>query len=193
MGIGAHRVTPQRLLRRPDGGRRRLVPLLGVPPGHGPERLAAKAMRPIPRGRPGRGVARLFCGVPRSGRRAEVQLSMAGAKAGDAAGSVVIPFCPFVIGVHREARGVPAPRTSRASRGVRVVSRKVYIGAEVTVTFDPDICQHATEWVRGLPSVFNASRRPWIDPDKAPVATTIEQVRRCPPGALQIGQARSAF
>jgi uncharacterized Fe-S cluster protein YjdI len=73
------------------------------------------------------------------------------------------------------------------------VSRKVYIGAEVTVTFDPDICQHATEWVRGLPSVFNASRRPWIDPDKAPVATTIEQVRRCPPGALQIGQARSAF
>ncbi len=61
-----------------------------------------------------------------------------------------------------------------------------YPGKDVTVTYDPDVCTHAAECVRGLPAVFDTSRRRWIDPDAAEAAIVIEVVGRCPTGALQI-------
>ena len=64
--------------------------------------------------------------------------------------------------------------------------RKSYVGAEVTVSFDPEICEHAAECVRGLPAVFDTKRRPWIEPDNAPADEVVAQVARCPSGALQI-------
>jgi uncharacterized Fe-S cluster protein YjdI len=38
---------------------------------------------------------------------------------------------------------------------------KRYTGREIEVTYDPVRCLHAAECVRGLPSVFDTSRRPW--------------------------------
>jgi uncharacterized Fe-S cluster protein YjdI len=38
--------------------------------------------------------------------------------------------------------------------------------------------------VRGLPSVFNVSKKPWIDVNGASPAAIIEQVKLCPSGAL---------
>jgi len=32
--------------------------------------------------------------------------------------------------------------------------RKTYAGKEVDVSFDPEVCIHATKCVRGLPAVF---------------------------------------
>lgn len=64
--------------------------------------------------------------------------------------------------------------------------RKDYVGAEVTVSFDPEICEHAGECVRGLPAVFNTKARPWIQPDGATRDEVVEVVGRCPSGALQI-------
>ena len=61
---------------------------------------------------------------------------------------------------------------------------KRYDGAEITVTFDPARCLHAAECLRGLPSVFDVRRRPWIDPDGAVAEQVAEVVRRCPSGAL---------
>jgi uncharacterized Fe-S cluster protein YjdI len=52
---------------------------------------------------------------------------------------------------------------------------------KLVVRYDPAICIHAGECVRGLPSVFNLSR---IDVNGAPAAAVIEQVTRCPSGAL---------
>lgn len=66
------------------------------------------------------------------------------------------------------------------------MSRKDYAGTDVTVSFDPEVCEHAAECVRGLPAVFDTRRRPWIDPDGAPAADVIEVVGRCPSGALRI-------
>jgi uncharacterized Fe-S cluster protein YjdI len=66
------------------------------------------------------------------------------------------------------------------------MSRKSYHGQEVIVSFDLDVCQHSGNCVRGLPSVFDTKRTPWIDPDAAPAQDVIDQVRRCPSGALQI-------
>ena len=63
--------------------------------------------------------------------------------------------------------------------------RKTYEGQSVDVSFDPDVCQHAANCVRGLPAVFDTKRRPWIAPDNAPTEEVIAQVKRCPSGALQ--------
>jgi uncharacterized Fe-S cluster protein YjdI len=64
--------------------------------------------------------------------------------------------------------------------------RKTYRGKEVDVSFDPDVCIHSGNCVRGLPLVFDAKRRPWIDPDAATADEVVAQVKRCPSGALQI-------
>jgi uncharacterized Fe-S cluster protein YjdI len=63
--------------------------------------------------------------------------------------------------------------------------RKNYPGAEVDVSFDPEVCQHAATCVRELPAVFDAKRRPWIDPDGATPEEVVAQVKRCPSGALR--------
>jgi uncharacterized Fe-S cluster protein YjdI len=66
------------------------------------------------------------------------------------------------------------------------VSRKTYTGASVDVSFDDELCEHAAECVRGLPSVFEPGRRPWIIPDNANADDVVAVVARCPSGALQI-------
>lgn len=55
---------------------------------------------------------------------------------------------------------------------------------KIIVRFDPNTCIHAGECVRGLPAVFNLSKDPWIDVDAASMQAIIEQVKRCPSGAL---------
>ena len=59
-----------------------------------------------------------------------------------------------------------------------------YAGAAITVSYDGRRCLHFAECVRGLPSVFDPTRRPWIDPDGATAGEVAEVVRRCPTGAL---------
>jgi uncharacterized Fe-S cluster protein YjdI len=63
-------------------------------------------------------------------------------------------------------------------------SRQQHKNDKLVVRYDPAICIHAGECVRGLPSVFSLSRKPWIDANGAPAAAIIEQVKRCPSGAL---------
>ncbi len=61
--------------------------------------------------------------------------------------------------------------------------RKTYRGKDVDVSFDPDVCVHSGNCVRGLPAVFDAKRRPWIEPDAATADDVVAQVKRCPSGA----------
>ena len=61
---------------------------------------------------------------------------------------------------------------------------KRYEAAEVAVGFDASRCIHAARCVRELPSVFDTARRPWISPDGAAPDRILEQVARCPTGAL---------
>jgi uncharacterized Fe-S cluster protein YjdI len=63
--------------------------------------------------------------------------------------------------------------------------RKTYEGDDIDVSFDPELCEHSGECVRGLPAVFDTKRRPWILPDAADPESVAEQVRRCPSGALR--------
>jgi uncharacterized Fe-S cluster protein YjdI len=59
-----------------------------------------------------------------------------------------------------------------------------YSKAGLTVRFDPKICTHSGNCVRGLPQVFDVKARPWVNMDGAEREAIIEQVRRCPSGAL---------
>jgi uncharacterized Fe-S cluster protein YjdI len=59
-----------------------------------------------------------------------------------------------------------------------------YGNDKLVVRYDPAICIHAKECVRGLPTVFNLSRKPWVDVSGASAAAVIEQVKRCPSGPL---------
>ena len=54
----------------------------------------------------------------------------------------------------------------------------------ITVIWKPELCIHSAKCVLGLGSVFNLSARPWINMDGAPVERIVDQVKKCPSGAL---------
>jgi len=59
-----------------------------------------------------------------------------------------------------------------------------YTRGEVTVIWEPGLCIHSGNCVRGLRDVFNPSARPWINMDGATGEQIIAQVKKCPSGAL---------
>jgi uncharacterized Fe-S cluster protein YjdI len=63
---------------------------------------------------------------------------------------------------------------------------QVYETPNVTVTFDPNVCQHTGVCLRGLPAVFDIRDTRWVRPEMAATEEVIAQVARCPSGALQI-------
>jgi len=61
---------------------------------------------------------------------------------------------------------------------------RTYPTDDLIVEYDPARCIHAKECVKGLPTVFDPTRRPWVDPSLASPDAVEEVVRRCPTGAL---------
>lgn len=61
---------------------------------------------------------------------------------------------------------------------------KHYTNGEVTIVWKNDQCIHSKICWTNLKSVFNPSERPWIKPEGADTATIVEQVKKCPSGAL---------
>jgi uncharacterized Fe-S cluster protein YjdI len=61
---------------------------------------------------------------------------------------------------------------------------KTYSNGEVTVVWKPDRCIHSAICFRGLPTVFDPRKRPWVNPKGATTDQIIEQAKRCPSGAL---------
>ena|SRR5687768_16522900 len=61
---------------------------------------------------------------------------------------------------------------------------RAYSAPGVTVFYDRGRCLHFAECIRGLPEVFDARKRPWIQPENASAEDVAEVVRRCPSGAL---------
>jgi uncharacterized Fe-S cluster protein YjdI len=66
---------------------------------------------------------------------------------------------------------------------MRSVTKK-YSNGEVTIVWKSGLCKHATYCYRALPKVFDPGQRPWVDPNGAPTQRIIDQVKRCPSGAL---------
>jgi uncharacterized Fe-S cluster protein YjdI len=61
---------------------------------------------------------------------------------------------------------------------------KKYTNGEVTVVWQPGKCSHSTICFTGLPEVFDPAKRPWVTITGAGTERIIEQVERCPSGAL---------
>lgn len=61
-----------------------------------------------------------------------------------------------------------------------------YTNDEVTVVWKPDLCMHSGNCVRGLQEVFNPKASPWINIHGATSDKIIDQVKKCPSGALSI-------
>ncbi len=59
-----------------------------------------------------------------------------------------------------------------------------YKNRDIVVRFDPRICTHSGNCVRGLHAVFDVQRRPWVDVNAATVGAIAAQIERCPSGAL---------
>ncbi len=63
---------------------------------------------------------------------------------------------------------------------------KEYEKEDIYVVWDKEKCTHSGNCVRGLPNVFQPKERPWIKVDGATRDEIIDQVARCPSGALSI-------
>jgi uncharacterized Fe-S cluster protein YjdI len=61
---------------------------------------------------------------------------------------------------------------------------KHYSNGELTIVWKNYLCMHSRNCVHGLPEVFNYQKRPWIDVQGATTQQIIDQVKKCPSGAL---------
>jgi uncharacterized Fe-S cluster protein YjdI len=61
---------------------------------------------------------------------------------------------------------------------------KYYTNGEITVVWENALCQHSTICWKGLLEVFDPGQSPWINIHAAETQRIIEQVNKCPSGAL---------
>jgi uncharacterized Fe-S cluster protein YjdI len=59
-----------------------------------------------------------------------------------------------------------------------------YSNGEVTIVWKSELCIHSGNCARGLPDVFKPREKPWIHATCASTEKIIEQVKKCPSGAL---------
>ena len=64
--------------------------------------------------------------------------------------------------------------------------KKEYSNGEVTIIWQPGLCIHSGVCVRTLPKVYNPREHPWVKPENATTHELIDQVGKCPSGALSI-------
>ena len=65
----------------------------------------------------------------------------------------------------------------------RDIARR-YSNGEVTIIWQPSKCIHSGICARGLPLVFKPREKPWITPGNTGTQQLIDQVNKCPSGAL---------
>lgn len=61
-----------------------------------------------------------------------------------------------------------------------------YSNGDITILWKPDKCTHSGICVKTLPKVYDPKERPWIKPENATTEELIDQVAKCPSGALSI-------
>lgn len=64
-----------------------------------------------------------------------------------------------------------------------------YTGEEITIYYNRLLCSHAGECAKRAPSVFDTSKRPWIQPDNGSVDEILDVMHACPSGALRYARS----
>ena len=66
------------------------------------------------------------------------------------------------------------------------MSTKEYNNGEISIVWTPEKCIHAGICVKTLPQVYNPKEKPWVKIHNATTKELVEQVSKCPSGALSI-------
>ena len=61
---------------------------------------------------------------------------------------------------------------------------KEYKNDDITIVWKPELCIHSANCWKGLISVFDPKKRPWINPYGATSERIIQQIKECPSEAL---------
>ncbi len=61
---------------------------------------------------------------------------------------------------------------------------ETYTSEDLVIRWNPDKCMHSANCAHGLPSVFDPRKIPWINMEGGLREDIINQVRKCPSGAL---------
>ena len=80
--------------------------------------------------------------------------------------------------------------TEEARHESEVVRR--YEGEGIVVVWEPSLCIHTGNCLRGLPQVFDARARPWVQPKAASAEELVQTILSCPSGALSFQMADEA-
>ena len=59
-----------------------------------------------------------------------------------------------------------------------------YTNGELTIIWQPGLCQHSGICVKTLPKVYNPQERPWVKIENATTEELIAQIKKYPSGAL---------
>ncbi len=70
------------------------------------------------------------------------------------------------------------------------MAKRDYKRTELTVHWDSDKCEHGGNCLQ-LSSVFDLSKRPWVNIQGATAQEIKDQVSQCPTGALTISEPSS--
>lgn len=62
---------------------------------------------------------------------------------------------------------------------------KKYLGKEMDIYFNKDVCQHSAKCLKGNPAVFNVDKKPWILADNGDTKLNVQVIDTCPSGALK--------
>lgn len=71
-------------------------------------------------------------------------------------------------------------------KNYEIMDVREYSNGEVTILWKQKLCIHSGICVKTLPKVYNPKERPWIKPENASSKELIDQVAKCPSGALSI-------
>ena len=61
-----------------------------------------------------------------------------------------------------------------------------YHNGEITILWKPKVCIHSGICVKTLPKVYDPQAHPWIRMENATTQELLDQVAKCPSGALSI-------
>ncbi len=67
---------------------------------------------------------------------------------------------------------------------MRTGVERIYRNGQIAVSWEPKLCIHAGDCLRGLPGVFKPQSRPWISINAASPDQIADVVMTCPTGAL---------
>ncbi|WP_419511383.1 (4Fe-4S)-binding protein [Alistipes sp.] len=59
-----------------------------------------------------------------------------------------------------------------------------YTNGEIVVVWQPHLCTHSGICVKTLPAVYKPQERPWVKLENSTTDKIVEQVEKCPSGAL---------